>query len=260
VEFEKPFLSIKTVDPRGPNQADRSQFAHQLPAPTSPSPSRRTMSRQSFGSRNELQECSRRFNSHMNMNGNPATLVAAHPGNTNAMKYGVYSPRAIQRRADEISARLTASFKFSVAQRIAVEQMARCVAILEAVDRDLDERGLVDKRGQARSLLNHRSRISRQLDHWLSKITPTLDRQSAGESATSAGRSDYVRELQWIGLGNDSSASAHDRVSALRELLKAEAATLPENQTVTLLVHRDDEGNETIDVLNETSDDVPGDP
>lgn len=85
----------------------------------------------------------------MNIKGNPSTLVASHPGNTNAVKYGVHSPRFLQSRATEIVAHLTESFEFSVVQRIAVEQVGRFVAILEAIDRDLDERGLVDKRGEA---------------------------------------------------------------------------------------------------------------
>jgi len=48
-----------------------------------------------------------------------------------------------------------------------VHEAARCIAILEAIDRDLDQRGLVDREGQPRYLLNHRSRTSRQLEHWL---------------------------------------------------------------------------------------------
>lgn len=70
------------------------------------------------------------------------------------MKYGVHSPRFIEPRAAELVAHLTDSFEFSVAQRVAVEQLARRIAILDALDRDLDERGLVDKRGEPRYLLN----------------------------------------------------------------------------------------------------------
>ena len=61
----------------------------------------------------------------MNITGNPETLVASHPGNTNAMKYGVHSPRLIEARAAQIVAQLTHSFEFSVTERIAVEQVAR---------------------------------------------------------------------------------------------------------------------------------------
>lgn len=45
-------------------------------------------------------------------------------------------------------------------------------------DRDLDERGLVNRRGEPRYLLNHRSRISRQLDQWLSKIALSCSTRS----------------------------------------------------------------------------------
>jgi hypothetical protein len=161
---------------------------------------------------------------HMNNNGNPRTLVASHPGNTNALKYGVHSSQSIEPRAAEIVSHLTESFEFSVPQRIAVEQVGRFIAILEAIDRDLDDRGLVDKRGEARSLLNHRSRISRQLDRELAKIAPSIERQTADRQAPSQpGRSDYVAELQRIALGQDTAASTRDRVSALKELVEIDS-------------------------------------
>lgn len=161
----------------------------------------------------------------MNRNGNPGSLVASHPGNTNAVKRGIHSPRLLEARATEIVAQLTQSFDFSIAQRVAVEQVARCSAILEAIDRDLDERGLIDKRGEPRYLLKHRSRISRQLDLWLSKIAPTIERQTAdAKTASNPGRFDYIAELQRIGLGQDTTASARDRVSALKELVEIDSA------------------------------------
>ncbi len=180
----------------------------------------------------------------MNTNGNPGTLVAAHPGNTNAVKYGVHSTRLQQPMIAEIVARLAGAYEFSVAERIAVEQVARSVATLEAIDRDLDERGLVDKHGEARSLLKYRSRISRELDRWLTKIAPSMERQDAAGQLVSVGEPEYVLELQRIGLGRDTTASPRDRVSALKELRSIEeAAPL---RTVNVIVHRDEEGNETI--------------
>ena len=178
----------------------------------------------------------------MNNNGNPATLVASHPGNTNAAKYGVHSTRLIEARAAEIVAHLNEAFEFSLAQRIAVEQVGSSIAILEALDRDLDERGLVDKRGEPRYLLNHRSRMSRQLDQWLSKIAPSMERQSAPNQLPSASRDDYVTELRRIALGQDTTASARDRVSALKELLAVDSAP-GEVSTVTFNVHVDEDGN-----------------
>jgi hypothetical protein len=159
----------------------------------------------------------------MNTRGHPETLVASQLGNANALKHGVHSPRLIQARAAEIASELTQSFEFSPTQRLAVHEAARCMAILEAIDRDLDERGLVDKGGKPRYLLNHRWRVSRQLDHWLAKISEAIERQSAeGEEPSRAEFADYVRELQRIALGQDPSGSARDRLAALRELLKLE--------------------------------------
>jgi hypothetical protein len=173
----------------------------------------------------------------MNRNGHPATLVASHPGNTNAVKHGAHSSRSIEPRAAEIVAGMSESFEFSLAQRIALEQAARCIAILEAIDRDLEERGLVDKRGEARSILSHRARISRQLDREMAKIAPAIERQTADQQASAPpGRSDYVAELQRIALGQDTTATARDRVAALRELQQIEDSSAREITTVHLTI------------------------
>jgi len=157
----------------------------------------------------------------MNKHGNPKTLVAAHPGNRNALKYGVYSPGLIDLRSAEIVAELTSSFQFSVTQRVAVREFARRVAILHAIDADLSARGIVDKRGEPRTLLRYRSQVARELDHWLSKIAPTIERQTAeSESSPRPGRSEFEAELRRIALGGDTSAGARERVAALKELLR----------------------------------------
>ena len=157
----------------------------------------------------------------MNKRGNPTSLVAAHPGNLNAVKQGVHSPRLIQTRAVEIASELAESSAFSPADRLAVHQAARCIAILEAIDRDLDERGLVDKAGEPRYLLNHRARISRQLEQWLTKISAAIERHSAREQPPPRGEfGDYVQALQRIALGLDPTGTARDRLAALKELLR----------------------------------------
>jgi hypothetical protein len=73
-----------------------------------------------------------------------------------------------------------------------------------------------------RYLLNHRWRVSRQLDHWLERIGQAIQRQQAGQEQPRAEFADYVRELQRIALGQDTSGSARDRLGALKELLKLE--------------------------------------
>ncbi len=171
----------------------------------------------------------------MNKRGTPKNLVASHPGNMNAARHGVHSPRLIQASASEIEAEFAESFEFSPTQRFALREVAKCIAILDAIDRDLDERGIVDKAGEPRYLLDHRYRHSRQLDHWLAKISETIERQTAaGQEPKHVGHADYVYELERIALGGDSTASTHDRLNALKELLKLEssAAKASENKVV----------------------------
>jgi hypothetical protein len=156
----------------------------------------------------------------MNKHGNPSNLIPAHPGNLNAAKYGIHSPRLIQARAAEIADELTQSYTFSPPERLAVHEAARCIAILEAIDRDLDERGLVDKAGEPRYLLNHRSRVSRQLEQWLVKVSHAIERETArDQDPPRAEFADYVRALQQIALGHDASGTARDRLGALKELI-----------------------------------------
>jgi hypothetical protein len=153
--------------------------------------------------------------------GNSGTLVASHPGNLNAVRQGVHSPRLIGARAAEIAAQLTESFEFSPLELVAVQEAARCIALLEAIDRDLDQRGLVDREGAPRYLLNHRSRTSRQLEQWLGKVTVAVERKTAGElPPPRADFADYVQALQRIALGEEATASASDQLAALKELLK----------------------------------------
>ena len=155
----------------------------------------------------------------MNKRGHPKTLVAAHHGNTNAVRHGAYSRRMIEPRAAEIAAELLGAFRFTVDQRIAVHEVARCKAILEAIDRDLDERGLVDRKGQARSLLDQRVRVSRRLDDWLTRISTAIDRQTVREyEGRLFTHDDYIREVKWIALGDDPKSTSRDRLSALKTL------------------------------------------
>ena len=161
----------------------------------------------------------------MNKRGNPKSLVASHPGNLNAAKQGIHSPRLIQERAAEIAGELTQSFQFSPTELLAVHEVARCIAILEAIDRDLDQRGLVDRKGEPRYLLNHRSRTSRQLEQWLEKVSAAIERKASSERAPARAEfADYVRALQQIALGHETTATASDQLAALRELLKLGAA------------------------------------
>jgi hypothetical protein len=157
----------------------------------------------------------------MNKRGHSKSLVASDPGNLHAAKQGVHSPRLIQARAAEIAGELAQAFEFSPAEQLAVYEAARCMAILEAIDRDLDERGLVDQQGKPRYLLNHRARTSRQLEQWLEKVSAAIDKKAAREKPPARAEfADYVQALQQIALGDDATATARDRLAAVKELLE----------------------------------------
>jgi hypothetical protein len=113
----------------------------------------------------------------MNKKGHPETLVASHPGNTNAITHGVHSPRMIETRAAEIEAQLVESFELPPEYRVVAREVARNLAVLEAIDNHLSEDGLTDRRGKPRYLLEQRPRTSRLLGYWLEKLSPELERQ-----------------------------------------------------------------------------------
>jgi hypothetical protein len=194
----------------------------------------------------------------VNKNGNPKTLVAAHPGNLNAAKHGVHSERRIQPRAAEIFAEFVETFEFSPPERLAVWEVARSTALLEAIDQALDESGLANKRGEAHSLLNHRARISRQLQRWMADISPTIERQSEGEPVD-LGQDECVRELERIAAGKDKTASAHGRIAAMRELRKLKAPAEGEPTVSVIRIIREDDGAEQITYEGEVSADYTGD-
>jgi hypothetical protein len=100
-----------------------------------------------------------------------------------------------------------------------VHEAARCIAILEAIDRDLDQRGLVDEEGKPRYLLNHRSRTSRHLAQWLEQVSAAIEAASA-QAPSRAEFADDVRALQRIALWQDATATARDRLAALKQLLE----------------------------------------
>ncbi len=125
----------------------------------------------------------------MNRKGNPGTLVASHPGNRNAVQHGAYSQRLIQERAAEIEAELKEGQGFSAIDCLAVEEAARWKATLEAIDRDIGERGLM-KKGQPHPLLGYQLRASRRYDSALAAIAIAVRRgaeQQAEPAAPAAG-------------------------------------------------------------------------
>ena len=110
----------------------------------------------------------------MNKGGTPANLVASHPGNANAVRYGTHSERVIHTRAAEIEEELFGSSELSLKDRIASSELARLIALRDQIDLDLIERGLLDKKGQPRYIVGMRARVSRELRHWSAELSVLL--------------------------------------------------------------------------------------
>jgi hypothetical protein len=157
----------------------------------------------------------------MNTKGNQQSLVAAQPGNLNALKSGVHSPRLLEARAAEIVDGFEGGAELDDAGRLALRELGRLEALIEAIDRDLNDRGVTDRRGKERYLLQRRERYSRQLMETMEQVVRAQGRarrMSAQDDVVGEHR-DYVRELQTIALGYEREASVSERVTALKLLL-----------------------------------------
>jgi hypothetical protein len=110
----------------------------------------------------------------VNKDGTPANLKASHPGNLNAVQHGVYSPRALENRAEEIVQELMEAPNSRPLDRFVYREIARLEALIEAMDADLASRGLRARDGGVRSMLDLRIRASGRLERWLREalLTP----------------------------------------------------------------------------------------
>ena len=129
----------------------------------------------------------------MATNRRSTNLIASHPGNTNAVRHGVFSNRALE---PEIAARkeeLRALPWCQPVDEIAVDEVARLLVRIAAIDRDLAERGHFGRNG-ARVLLDQRIRMSGQLMRWL-KALGGLPSERAAWAAQLAQPS-YVERLE----------------------------------------------------------------
>ena len=93
-------------------------------------------------------------------------------GNANAAKFGYYSKRLLAPRAAELAASLMELPHVRSLDAIAAEEIASLVVRLEAIDRDLDERGHFGRNG-AKTLLEHKARLSRELRSWMREFCGT---------------------------------------------------------------------------------------
>lgn len=109
-----------------------------------------------------------------NVNGNPASLVAAHPGNVSAVRHGVYSERVREPRAREIAEQVMQAPWVSPVDELGAAELGRLVALIESLDAAIEAGGVIGKGDRVRSVVDMRLRASRRLSEWLDKygLTP----------------------------------------------------------------------------------------
>jgi hypothetical protein len=139
-----------------------------------------------------------------NPGGNPTSLVPATRGNTRGVRHGVYSAsgRVLAPRAEEIARSLMELPHAQPLDVLAAEEIGSMLATLEAIDAALADRRVENKRGQARHLIDMKSRLSRRLLEWLREF-----------GATPAARADWAARLARPSFED----AVHERLQAIRE-------------------------------------------
>jgi hypothetical protein len=128
----------------------------------------------------------------MNEAGHPSTLVASHPGNRNRELHGAYSlRRELDPRATEIADALLDAAPHTIPlDRIGAEEIGSLIVTMDRIDVALSDGRVENRRGQVRSLIDLRSRLSGRLERWLREF-----------GLTPAARAEWAARLAEGGLG-----------------------------------------------------------
>jgi hypothetical protein len=116
----------------------------------------------------------------VNKRGHPQTLVAAHPGNRNAVKSGVFSPATLAPRIQELEIAISERRPEEVAVDFLERELAALGALAEAMDESFASSGVIGRMGEPRTLVNLRLRLN-------DRLRKTLDRYVTAERAAPHG-------------------------------------------------------------------------
>jgi hypothetical protein len=108
--------------------------------------------------------------SKMNPKGHPATLQHRQPGNANARRSGVYSPDFLAEFTRPFIDEVMATAHIQPCDHFAAEETGRLRAWAAAMDDDLLIKGLLNRKGEPRTLLALRLRTSKQIERYLVEL------------------------------------------------------------------------------------------
>jgi hypothetical protein len=126
-----------------------------------------------------------------NPGGTPANLQPSHPGNQSAVRHGAFSRtnRILAPRAAEIADAIMSAGHVDGLDRLGAEEVGALMALIEALDNELERRGPVTRDGSPRKIVDLRLRASGRLERWL-----------AAYGLTPAARADLLATLASGGL------------------------------------------------------------
>jgi hypothetical protein len=122
-----------------------------------------------------------------NPNGTPENLVASHAGNQSRLVHGLYSARReLDPRAAEIAEALLEAAPHTIAlDWIGAQEIGALIVMMDRVDAALSDGRVENRRGQVRSLIDLRNRLSGRLERWLTQfgLTPAARAEWAARLA-----------------------------------------------------------------------------
>jgi hypothetical protein len=114
----------------------------------------------------------------MNRQGHSKTLVAAHPGNRNAVKEGVFSPATLAPRVNQAQRIIEQQAPDEVLADVLRREIAGLKVLGEAMDGSLQSRGTVGRNGQPRTLISLRLRLNEKLRRTLQEYAEVCARMA----------------------------------------------------------------------------------
>ena len=102
-----------------------------------------------------------------------ANLIASHPENRNAGTHGVWSERMREPRVRELTEAILSAPWADALDEVGAGEIAKVIALVEALDAAIAERGVIGSRGDVRHLVEIRLSASRTLASWLDRFALT---------------------------------------------------------------------------------------
>jgi hypothetical protein len=135
----------------------------------------------------------------LNKKGYTKSLVPAHPGNVNAVKTGVFSPRSLAGRASEVAGELAAQRPAEMLEEVLRREIAALIVLRDAMDASLGQEGIRGRNGEPRTLIDRRLRLNDRLRRTLEQyLTVEHYLESAEQSSIAGGNVEHAAGIDEI--------------------------------------------------------------